>query len=49
MEHSEAQGTLIYEKNLKSKISCRVQFKGTQAWDNFEFFFDLNQILICPS
>ncbi len=20
-------------------------FKGTQAWDNFEFFFDLNQIL----
>ncbi len=23
--------------------------KGTQAWDNFEFFFDLNQILICPS
>ncbi len=23
--------------------------KGTQAWDIFEFFFDLNQILICPS
>ncbi len=23
--------------------------KGTQAWDNFTFFFDLNQILICPS
>ncbi len=22
--------------------------KGTQAWDIFEFFFDLNQILICP-
>ncbi len=23
-------------------------FKGTQAWDNFAFFY-LNQILICPS
>ncbi len=23
--------------------------KGTQAWDNFEFFFYLNQFLICPS
>jgi hypothetical protein len=23
-------------------------FKGTQAWDNFDFFFDLNQILIGP-
>ncbi len=22
--------------------------KGTQAWDIFEFFFYLNQILICP-
>jgi len=22
--------------------------KGTQAWDNFEFYFYLNQILICP-
>ncbi len=21
--------------------------KGTQAWDIFEFFFDLNKILIC--
>ncbi len=26
-----------------------VRLKGTQAWDNFEFFFDLNQILICTS
>ncbi len=25
-----------------------LNFKGTQAWDIFEFFFDLNQILICP-
>jgi hypothetical protein len=23
------QGTLIYEKNLKSKISCQIPFKGT--------------------
>jgi hypothetical protein len=25
--YSEAQGTLIYEKNLKSKISCQTPFK----------------------
>jgi hypothetical protein len=25
--HSEAWGTLIYEKNLKSKISCQTPFK----------------------
>ncbi len=30
-------------------ISQSLRLKGTQAWDNFEFFFDLNQILICPS
>ncbi len=28
-------------------LSCRI--KGTQAWDNFDFFFDLNQNPICPS
>jgi hypothetical protein len=27
MGYSEAQGTLIYEKNLKSKISCQTPFK----------------------
>jgi hypothetical protein len=27
MRYSEARGTLIYEKNLKSKISCRTPFK----------------------
>ncbi len=27
MGYSEARGTLIYEKNLKSKISCQTPFK----------------------
>ncbi len=31
------------------KLINPIHIKGTQAWDNFEFFFDLNQILICPS
>jgi hypothetical protein len=30
MSYSEAQGTLIYEKNLKSKISCQTPFKSHQ-------------------
>jgi hypothetical protein len=29
MGYSGAQGTLIYEKNLKSKISCQTPFKYT--------------------
>ena len=29
MRYSEARGTLIYEKNLKSKISCQTPFKFT--------------------
>ncbi len=28
MGDSEAQGTLTYEKNLKSKISCQTPFKA---------------------
>jgi hypothetical protein len=28
MAYSGARGTLIYEKNLKSKISCQTPFKG---------------------
>ncbi len=28
--YSGAQGTLIYEKNLKSKISCQTPFKGSR-------------------
>jgi hypothetical protein len=28
MEYLEAWGTLIHEKNLKSKISCQTPFKG---------------------
>jgi hypothetical protein len=27
MGYSEARGTLIYEKNLKAKISCQTPFK----------------------
>jgi hypothetical protein len=32
MGYSEARGTLIYEKNLMSKISCQTPFKGAQVW-----------------
>jgi hypothetical protein len=28
MRYSEVRGTLIYEKNLKSKISCQTPFKA---------------------
>ncbi len=28
MVYSGARGTLIYEKNLKSKFSCQTPFKG---------------------
>ncbi len=35
--------------NSKASGQDGIFFKGTQAWDNFEFFLDLNQILICPS
>ncbi len=28
MGYSGARGTRIYEKNLKSKISCQTPFKG---------------------
>jgi hypothetical protein len=31
MRYSEARGTLIYEKNLKSKISCQTPFKVDSA------------------
>jgi hypothetical protein len=33
MENLGAWGKMIYEKNLKSKISCQTPFKGAQAWD----------------
>jgi hypothetical protein len=29
MRYSEARGTLIYEKNLKSKILCQTPFNRT--------------------
>ncbi len=34
MGYSGAQGTLIYEKNLKSKISCQTPFKHVQNLRN---------------
>ncbi len=42
MEYLEAWGTLIHEKNLKSKISCQTPFKGT-VWaimSYTSFFFE---------
>jgi hypothetical protein len=30
--YSGARGTLIYEKNLKSKFSCQTPFKGVKNW-----------------
>ncbi len=36
MGYSGARGTLIYEKNLKAKISCQAPFKGSPeyvAWN----------------
>jgi hypothetical protein len=33
MEYSGARGTLIYEKNLMSKISCQTPLKGTVSRD----------------
>ncbi len=38
---------LKYTNNIDAKLLLNL--KGTQAWDIFEFFFYLNQILICPS
>ncbi len=36
MGYSGARGTLIYEKNLMSKISCQTPFErdGDGAWNN---------------
>ncbi len=35
-----------YRTTIAESIWWPCSFNGTQAWDNFEFFFDLNQILI---
>jgi hypothetical protein len=37
MIYSEARGTLIYEKNLKSKISCQTPFKEIVTQDGYLF------------
>ncbi len=39
---------MLAEFSVKDTSFSNDMFKGTQAWNNFEFFFDLNQILICP-
>jgi hypothetical protein len=33
MRYSGAQGTLIYEKNLKSKISCQTPFNVLYTYE----------------
>jgi hypothetical protein len=34
MVYSEARGTLIYAKKLKSKISCKTPFKVDKLWSD---------------
>ncbi len=41
MGYSGARGTLIYEKNLTSKISCQTPFKGAQSIELDHAFFIL--------
>jgi hypothetical protein len=38
MEYLEAWGTLIHEKNLKSKISCQTPFKGKHTFGYKSFW-----------
>ncbi len=38
MEYLGAWGTLIHEKNLKSKISCQSPFNGTVSPDGLGFW-----------
>jgi hypothetical protein len=40
MRYSEAQGTLIYEKNLKSKISCQTPFIWFETYQTSTAFFN---------
>ncbi len=38
MEYLGAWGTLIYEKNLKSKISCQTPFKAMAPAENYTVY-----------
>jgi hypothetical protein len=38
MGYSGTRGTLIYEKNLMSKISCQTPFKGTGSANGYNYF-----------
>jgi hypothetical protein len=40
MEYSGAWGTLIHEKNLKSKISCQTPFKSQRKSFRCIYFFE---------
>ncbi len=42
MEYLEAWGTLIHEKNLKSKISCQTPFKGCADYITLAFTHQYN-------
>jgi hypothetical protein len=46
MGYSGARGTLIYEKNLKVKISCQTPFKS--CINTFLFFKILPYLSFCP-
>ncbi len=41
MGYSGARGTLIYEKNLKAKISCQTPFKRLQIRALFPSWFSV--------
>ncbi len=41
---------LSHKRGNKANLQKqKMRVKGTQAWENFDFFFYLNPILICPS
>ncbi len=43
MEYLGARGTLIYEKNLKAKISCQTPFKLLNTFKGSGFFHKICQ------
>jgi hypothetical protein len=46
MEYLEAWGTLIHEKNLKSKISCQTPFKDEQACGFMSLFWHQSRQIV---
>ena len=43
MRYTEARGTLIYEKNLKSEISCQTPFKVNHLPVNGQLYMHIPQ------